>query len=114
MRYKTDKKIKSAGEMIDISVLDHIIIGEEKYYSFADENTIVDFKIQNDQNFNHHRCPTSNYKSRCIKQSNSKSICYRINEIIVHTGQHYDQNMSQVFFNEMEVPEPNYNLGYWF
>jgi len=32
------KKIKGAGEMLDISVLDHIIIGDEKYYSFADEN----------------------------------------------------------------------------
>jgi len=32
------KKIKNAGDMIDISVLDHIIIGDEKYYSFADES----------------------------------------------------------------------------
>lgn len=32
------KKIKSAGDMIDISVLDHIILGDEKYFSFADES----------------------------------------------------------------------------
>jgi DNA repair protein RadC len=31
------KKIKKAGETMDISVLDHIILGDEKYYSFADE-----------------------------------------------------------------------------
>ncbi|MCF8368345.1 MAG: DNA repair protein RadC [Bacteroidales bacterium] len=32
------KKLKNAGDMLDIPVLDHLIIGEEKYYSFADEN----------------------------------------------------------------------------
>lgn len=34
------KKLKSAGEMLDVPVLDHIIIGDEKYYSFADEGII--------------------------------------------------------------------------
>ncbi len=34
-----------------------------------------------------------------------------IREIIVHTGQHYDEGMSQVFISEMEIPEPDYNLG---
>ncbi len=34
-----------------------------------------------------------------------------IQECIVHTGQHYDANMSDIFFEEMQIPKPNYLLG---
>ncbi len=42
--------------------------------------------------------------SRIIKNHNE------LEEVIVHTGQHYDANMSAVFFEEMEIPNPKYNL----
>jgi UDP-GlcNAc3NAcA epimerase len=48
--------------------------------------------------------------SRAIQKHNEEHQA-QIREVMVHTGQHYDENMSQVFFDELEIREPDYNLG---
>ncbi|MDA7686226.1 UDP-N-acetylglucosamine 2-epimerase (non-hydrolyzing) [Candidatus Pelagibacter sp.] len=40
-----------------------------------------------------------------------KDLGVDVTEVIIHTGQHYDTNMSDVFFEEMQIPKPNYFLG---
>ncbi|QOW61718.1 non-hydrolyzing UDP-N-acetylglucosamine 2-epimerase [Treponema pedis] len=44
--------------------------------------------------------------SRYIKENPQLGV----KETLVHTGQHYDKNMSDVFFTEMDIPQPDYNL----
>lgn len=41
----------------------------------------------------------------------SHKLREQFDEKIVHTGQHFDQEMSSLFFKELEIPEPDYNLG---
>lgn len=41
----------------------------------------------------------------------SRLIRSKNKEILIHTGQHYDQNMSDIFFEELEIPRPDYQLG---
>lgn len=41
----------------------------------------------------------------------SKELRKEHKEVLVHTGQHYDYELSKVFFDELGIPEPNYNLG---
>ena len=49
-------------------------------------------------------------KSSAISRAIREHFSQEVEEIIVHTGQHYDANMSDVFFNEMQIPRPKYNL----
>ena len=50
-------------------------------------------------------------KAAALSRAIRNRFAGQIEEVIVHTGQHYDVNMSQVFFDELGVPEPDYNLN---
>ena len=49
--------------------------------------------------------------SKAIRDHNEKEKNPRITEVLVHTGQHYDHGMSQIFFDELDISEPDLNLG---
>ena len=49
-------------------------------------------------------------KAAAISRAVRTKFADQIEEKILHTGQHYDDNMSEVFFRELGIPEPDYNL----
>ncbi len=50
-------------------------------------------------------------KAAAISRAIRNKFSDQISEIIVHTGQHYDINMSKIFFDELEIPKSDYNLN---
>lgn len=50
-------------------------------------------------------------KASAINRAIRSRFSDTLTEILVHTGQHYDKEMSEVFFDELEIPKPDYNLG---
>ncbi len=49
-------------------------------------------------------------KAAALSRAIRNHYADKVQEVIVHTGQHYDSNMSQVFFDELQIPRPDYNL----
>lgn len=50
-------------------------------------------------------------KAAALSRAIEKEFKTRVREVILHTDQHYDDSMSEVFFREMQIPAPDYNLG---
>ena len=48
---------------------------------------------------------------REIEEHNRKNLHKSIEQFLVHTGQHYSLNMSEIFFRDLGIPEPHINLG---
>ncbi len=50
-------------------------------------------------------------KAAALSRAINNEYSNQIEEYILHTGQHYDENMSEVFFKELNIPRPNFNLN---
>ena len=50
-------------------------------------------------------------KAAALSRAIRSRFADRVQEVILHTGQHYDTNMSAVFFDELGIPQPDHNLG---
>ena len=50
-------------------------------------------------------------KAAALSRAIRESFSDQIQEVLLHTGQHYDQNMSEVFFQQLGIPHPDYNLN---
>lgn len=49
-------------------------------------------------------------KAAAVSRAIRDGYAGKVEEVLVHTGQHYDENMSKVFFDELNIPHPKYNL----
>jgi UDP-GlcNAc3NAcA epimerase len=49
-------------------------------------------------------------KAAAVSRAILGNYAAEVDEVLVHTGQHYDNNMSTVFFDELDIPKPKYNL----
>ncbi len=47
---------------------------------------------------------------RATQKYNKSNPKHKIKQLIIHTGQHYDYEMNKIFFDELGIPEPDYNL----
>lgn len=50
-------------------------------------------------------------KASALSRSIKNKFSDKIQEVILHTGQHYDDQMSKIFFDELKIPKPDYNLN---
>ncbi len=50
-------------------------------------------------------------KAAALSRAIKNNFPDKLKEKIIHTGQHYDENMSKIFFDELGIPKPDYNLN---